>query len=701
MARREDRARRVGDLGPACYRSQVDVTRSQTPTRPPILTLNRPGSRDSAPRSTYLPALDGLRGLAVLSVLLYHGGVSAAGGGFLGVDAFFVLSGFLITGLLLGEADRSGRIRLIAFWGRRARRLLPALLVVVFAVICWAHVWASGEARGSLRGDVLATLGYVANWHFVAAGGDYFARTGPPSPLQHTWSLAIEEQFYLLWPLAVMLAVRARRPLVRLRLVALGGVVISTVLMALLAPHNMNRAYYGTDTRAQALLVGAALATVLPLSGSTRPLARGVAARLTSVGAIGALGWLLLIHTASGASPGFYRGGFLLAAVCVGALLTAAVRYPAGPLARALSWEPLRLLGVISYGLYLVHWPLFLALSSSSTGTTGATLLAIRLAATGVVALMSYRLIELPFRAGTVLPRWRAPVALATGLAVLAGFAIVAVRPLPTRGPVLVSGPLPSVAPPPALRAAAATRPGHTAVPARPAHAGPTQVLVLGDSVAKVLFDGMPRYPQVAVTNEAVLGCGLLHESPYRYFGAVQPVPSVCAGWPGTWQHAVQRNNPDVVALLIGRWEVMDRVIAGQWRAVGDPVFDADFEAQLTRVLPLLTANGAKVALLTPPYYHRGERPDGGLWPEDQTSRVDRITALLRTSAAEHQDQVTIVDLGHRMGPDGHYSAYLDGTFARYDGVHVTTAAATILAPWVLPRLRALDPRGPAASSSH
>jgi len=164
-------------------------------------------------------------------------------------------------------------------------------------------------------------------------------------------------------------------------------------------------------------------------------------------------------------------------------------------------------------------------LSSSSTGTTGATLLAIRLAATGVVALMSYRFIERPFRAGTALPRWRAPFALATGLAVLAGFAIVAVRPLPTRGPVLVSGPLPSVAPPPALRAAAATRPGHTAVPARPAHAGPTQVLVLGDSVAKVLFDGMPRYPQVAVTNEAVLGCGLLHESPYRYFGAVQPVP--------------------------------------------------------------------------------------------------------------------------------------------------------------------------------
>jgi len=169
--------------------------------------------------------------------------------------------------------------------------------------------------------------------------------------------------------------------------------------------------------------------------------------------AIGALGWLLLIHTASGTSPGFYRGGFLLAAVCVGALLTAAVRYPAGPLARALSWEPFRLLGVISYGVYLVHWPLFLALSSSSTGTTGATLLAIRLAATGVVALMSYRFIERPFRAGTALPRWRAPFALATGLAVLAGFAVVAVRPLPTRGPVLVSGPLPSVAPPPALRA--------------------------------------------------------------------------------------------------------------------------------------------------------------------------------------------------------------------------------------------------------
>src|SRR3712207_4153443 len=156
----------------------------------------------TAPRR--IAALDGLRGLAVAAVLLFHGGVAALPGGFLGVDAFFVLSGFLITALLLGEHARAGRIDLAGFWARRARRLLPALLLMVVTVLVAARWLVPPDELSRLRGDALATAGYLANWRMMDQGGGYFARTAPPSPLQHTWSLAIEEQFYLLWPLLLM-----------------------------------------------------------------------------------------------------------------------------------------------------------------------------------------------------------------------------------------------------------------------------------------------------------------------------------------------------------------------------------------------------------------------------------------------------------------------------------------------------------------
>src|SRR5690242_11622913 len=155
------------------------------------------------PLYSYRPALDGLRGLAVTAVVLFHGGVAALSGGFLGVDSFFVLSGFLITSLLLAEQDRDGRIRLVAFWGRRARRLLPALLLMIAAVAIAGRWLLAPDDQRLLRGDALAALGYVANWRMIYRGADYFTQTAAPSVLQHTWSLGIEEQFYVLWPLIV------------------------------------------------------------------------------------------------------------------------------------------------------------------------------------------------------------------------------------------------------------------------------------------------------------------------------------------------------------------------------------------------------------------------------------------------------------------------------------------------------------------
>lgn len=221
----------------------------------------------SGARFPYQPALDGVRACAVLAVLLFHGGVAALPGGFLGVDAFFVLSGFLITSLLLAERSSTGRTDLVAFWGRRARRLLPALLLVLATVAVVSRWLLPPTELPALRLDSLAAVAYLANWRMMFRGGDYFAATGAPSPLQHTWSLGIEEQFYLIWPLVFLAAVvvaRGRRIRLILLVIALAGAVASALASALLySPVNVDRDYYGTDTRAVALLVGCGLAVLL------------------------------------------------------------------------------------------------------------------------------------------------------------------------------------------------------------------------------------------------------------------------------------------------------------------------------------------------------------------------------------------------------------------------------------------------------
>src|SRR4051812_16049700 len=190
---------------------------TQTPSRAAATVSEQPAIPEAPARPAaahyrlgYVPGLDGLRGIAVIAVLLFHGGVSWARGGFLGVDLFFVLSGYLITSLLLDELRRTGTIGLGGFWSRRARRLVPALLLVVAAVGASALLVDPPGGLATLRGDGIATLGYIANWHYIAEGASYFGQTAAPSPLRHTWSLAIEEQFYLLWPLIVLAICRGR-----------------------------------------------------------------------------------------------------------------------------------------------------------------------------------------------------------------------------------------------------------------------------------------------------------------------------------------------------------------------------------------------------------------------------------------------------------------------------------------------------------
>ena len=240
----------------------------------------------------HVAALDGLRGLAIAGVLVFHGGHLT--GGYLGVDLFFVLSGFLITSLLLAESGSSGRIALGAFWARRARRLLPALAATLFGVALYCLLVEGPADLEQIRGDALATIGYVANWRAVNAHQDYWALFQAPSPLQHTWSLAIEEQFYLVWPpvfVGLLAWWRRRTPAAVLVTAAIGSIAASVLMAWLYDPANVSRVYYGTDTRAAAILVGAALAAALVLWRPVRGRAARVALETAGLVGIAFLSW--------------------------------------------------------------------------------------------------------------------------------------------------------------------------------------------------------------------------------------------------------------------------------------------------------------------------------------------------------------------------------------------------------------------------
>ncbi|HZT65013.1 MAG TPA: acyltransferase family protein [Acidimicrobiales bacterium] len=650
----------------------------------------------------HLPALDGLRGVAVIAVLLFHGGMPWASGGFLGVDIFFVLSGFLITSLLLEERSGSGTIALSAFWIRRARRLLPALFLLVAGAALFTWTVSSPEAYARIRGDVFATLAYFANWHFIASQASYFARTGDPSPLAHTWSLAIEEQFYVVWPLLLLLVCRGRRPLLRTGVVAAAGLVASAAAMAVVfhPGADPSRAYYGTDTRAHVIMMGALLAVVVARLRRTGGFRSERANRVLGDGAAflavpAAAVVVIAVRAAQGTDAWVYRGGLVGVSAAVAVIIAAINLRPRSVVPFLLSWSPLRFAGRISYGVYLYHWPLFLVLNHARTGLYGAQLLAVRVGATAAVATVSFYAVEQPIRRGA-LRRWRAATALpaAIGATVAATVAATTV-PAATAADVVAATPARSTA------VTSGTTPSGLRTSRPPLAPGqPLKVMFVGDSVAETLGVGLvspARQYGIRLDDQGTLGCGVVRGGPYRYFGAIDQELAQCETWPSHFQYLVSTHDPDVVFLVAGRWEVMDRVHNGVWTNIEDPAFASYVQSELQRAVTILSSRGAIVALATAPYYLRGERPDGGRWPEDDPARVDAFNRVVRAVAAANPTKVALIDLGGHTAIGDKYTPYIDGIEMRYDGVHFTPAADRWLAPWLLPQLAAL---GPAVSAS-
>jgi peptidoglycan/LPS O-acetylase OafA/YrhL len=349
----------------------------------------------------YMAGLDGLRAVAVLAVIAYHLNIGWTSGGQLGVGVFFVLSGYLITDLLLAQQSRRGRMDLARFWLRRARRLLPALWVMLVVVTLWVTFFDPAQVAG-LRGDLLGALLYFSNWWYALQHVSYFALFAPPSPLGHLWSLAVEEQFYLVWPLLLFVALRVVRRRDAMIALLLAGAAVSAWAMAALYQQGADptRVYEGTDTRAFQLLLGGALALALPSRSLPRTVSGLTRAGIETLGVLGLAGIAALVILTNQYDPFVYRGGMVLLSVASLAAV-AALAHPGTLVGRILGWAPLRWVGVRSYGIYLWSYPIIVLTSPpGEAGPADLPRMALQVAASLAAAELSWRFVEQPIRTG-------------------------------------------------------------------------------------------------------------------------------------------------------------------------------------------------------------------------------------------------------------------------------------------------------------
>ncbi len=645
------------------------------------------------PKPAHVPALDGLRGAAVAAVVAFHLGY--LDGGYLGVDLFFTLSGFLITRLLIAEHQSTGGIALGAFLGRRARRLMPALLVMLAGVALITNFWGSTSDYAKVRGDSLATLGYVANWRAVVADNDYWALFSRPSPLQHTWSLAIEEQFYLVWPLIVtgvlVGAVRwrskrsggeaaptAHRSTALTWMLAITvGIAALSAGAAALAPEGssgVNRIYFGTDTRIASILFGAALALLVARFGEAAPGRQRQALEIGAGIAVAGLGvaWFAL----SGTSGFLYDGGLALCGLAAAVVIAAISHSEPGLLSRALSLRPLCYLGLISYGIYLWHWPVITTVTAGRVGFGGLGLTALRLALSLGLALLSFYLIEKPIRHGA-LTGWPARLSAPVGFAAVALLVVWA-----TAGGVIPLSDQPT--------GREALRVADDPVPA--VKQASTRLLLVGDSGAYAIGEFLREAGaanDVEVVGRGTPACGVARSDGLGRYptGEIVKDPPGCRSWPTRWANHLTEVEPDAVLLLMVAPGGVERKVDGRWQTDCDPGYDQWYQQELETAISVLAKGGARVSMSTVAFYDSTIDPDASY--RHTACKNETIRSAAEAGGA------SVLDLGgwtcRSAGDCKRHVTLPDGSEAelRPDGMHFSGPGAVVPSEWIIRQLTA------------
>jgi peptidoglycan/LPS O-acetylase OafA/YrhL len=633
-------------------------------------TTTAPAPARSAGR--YVGAIDGLRAIAVAAVIVFHFSPSVLPAGFLGVDVFFVVSGFLIARLIVAELDRRSSVDLGNFWGRRARRLLPALGTVTVVVCIACAISFSNAELQNIRGQALGTIFYCANWVMIHQKANYFATLGRPSPFLHMWTLAVEEQFYIVLPLVCLAFRRAivRHP-VRAAWIAFAGAIASTAWMAyLVSPHgDPSRAYLGTDSHAMGLLVGVALGI---LAGKGAPWEKLTARvrRYPSAATFGAtvalVAMIVVMRVVKDHTYNLYRGGFLVFSVWTAIVVVVVVASPESRVTRVLGTRPLVEIGLRSYSLYLWHWPVRVFVTPRP-GLHGFSLFVVRLAISIVLAELSYRLVERPFRTGAIAKRSGSRGAVSYYV-VTAAVTIVLVFTVAAPGPL----------PPSSLDAGATTTP-----------AGTFRVDTFGDSTALVFgLAGRNHASQLdlSVGGDAILGCGVV-QADHMSQGQIIPLPRQCAGWQERWTNDLKQDPAARLMLMTGAWDILDHRVNGHDVKFGTPEWHDLVSSSLRDALTTLTSDGRPVYLFDVPCYGAGD-PSA---PIPERGDPKRIAALndIYADAARANPHVVLVHWRSLVCPYGHRVEQLAGHPAwQADNVHLTDAGALTVWQWWLPQVR-------------
>ncbi|MGI9052334.1 MAG: acyltransferase family protein [Ilumatobacteraceae bacterium] len=670
----------------------------------------RANRRQPIARMGYQPGLDGLRGFWLFVVMGYHAGFSWMHGGYVSLELFFVLSGYLITTLLLEERERSRHVQLGQFWLRRAKRLLPALAVMLVGVSIISMLIGEGTQLDQLRTDLPWATFYVGNWGQILGDVPYYADTTPL--LRHLWSLAIEEQFYLLWPLAfVALTLRrvAYSRCARLLAALAIGVMATTFLIQVTGPgllfgdvERTNFLYLSTLTRSSGLLLGVAAAFVWrPWRARRRAWSPQVGSTLDVFGALAIIGLACLAAVSSLTDGYVYQ--WALALISLLALVAVlVVVHPASRVVRRLfGWKPLVLVGQRSYGIYLWHWPIFIFMGATDGSVVK---LVPALIVTFAVAEVSYRYIEEPVRRGGVEKWWRrvGPVrgrrlllAPAAGLAVFVAVLVSVDADNPAvGGAATFELPTSTIAP----TAAVAPVGAGSTVPAAPAVAGPVLpvgLTIVGDSLANALASNLPEGLESTfdVTNGGILGCSVYDSgSPLSAYPGFELSFDFCEGWREDWAQSMRESGDDLALVVVGGWDIFDhRMADGTVLTFASPEWQTHFTTRLQEGIAALKRAGAtKIGLLEVACMRPQDVPAAGIPPLPERAddgRVAHVNAVLQQVAASDPGWVSFVEGPKQWCTDPVIASDLA---MRWDGVHPHRPGAKLIYETIAPELLSL-----------